>query len=129
MSNRAERRAAAREPQPRRGSARLGSARGGRIALLPSVIAATAVLAGLGFTTSGGYIAIRFVVAILAAVVAVFALQNRTWWCLPFLAAIVVVWNPAVPIDLTGVAGSAVQAVAVAVLVAAGVTIRRRADS
>lgn len=120
MSNRAERRAAARAPQPRRG----GPA-GGRIAFLPAVLAAAAVLAGFGFASSGAYIVIRFVVAILTLIVAVFAAQGRPrWWVLP-LGAVVVLFNPVVPIEITGAVWTGVQIGAIAVLLAAGFTVRR----
>lgn len=125
MSNRAERRAAARAPGS--GGGAPAARRPGRVALLPAVVGAAAILAGLGLTTAGAYIVIRFLVAILAAVVAVFAVQSRAWWWLPFLGAVVVIWNPVVPVDLTDAVWIAVQVVAAAVLITAGATIRRPA--
>lgn len=127
--NRAARRAAARTPVPRPPAGRYGTDRGGRIALLPAAIAAAALLAGLGLTASGGYVVIRYVVAILTAIVVVFAVQSRSWWWIPPLAAVIVIWNPVVPIDLAGTAWTVVQAVATAVIVAAGATIRRRSGA
>ena len=38
-------------------------------------------------------------IAVLAAIVAVFAWQAQQWWWLPLLAVIVVAWNPIWPID------------------------------
>lgn len=120
MTNRAERRAAGRAPQ-----SRYGTSKGGRIALAPGVLAAVALLAGLGLTTAGTYIVIRYIVAILAAIVGVFAVQGRAWFWLPPLAAIVLFWNPVLPFSLTGTPWTVVQVVAAGLLVAAGVTIRR----
>jgi hypothetical protein len=49
---------------------------------------------------SSAFFWIKTVTAILAAIIAVYAYQSKQWWWLPFLAAIVVLWNPIWPIDL-----------------------------
>ena len=71
-----------------------------RTAIIPAVLAAIALLAGLALLNSEGFIVIRFAVSILALVVAVFAWQAKQWWWLIGLVPIAVLWNPAFPIDL-----------------------------
>ena len=71
-----------------------------RTALAPGILGAIVLLAGLALLESSVYYWIKIVVAVLAAIVGVYAWQSRQWWWLPFLAAIVVLWNPVWPIDL-----------------------------
>jgi hypothetical protein len=71
-----------------------------RTALAPGILGAIVLLAGLALLESGAYYWIKVVVAILAAIVTVYAWQSKQWWWLPFLVAIVVLWNPIWPIDL-----------------------------
>jgi hypothetical protein len=72
-----------------------------RTALAPGILAAIVLLAGLALlSTPSGFFWIKTVTAILGAIVAVYAYQAKQWWWLPFLAAIVVLWNPIWPIDL-----------------------------
>ena len=83
-----------------------------RTAIIPAVLAAIALLAGLALLNSEGFIVIRFAVSILALVVAVFAWQAKQWWWLIGLVPIAVLWNPAFPIDLgndDALAGAAVR--------------------
>lgn len=71
-----------------------------RTALAPGILGAIVLLAGLALIESSTFYWIKMVVAILAAIVGVFAWQAKQWWWLPFLAAIVVLWNPVWPISL-----------------------------
>jgi hypothetical protein len=71
-----------------------------RLALAPGLIAALALLIGALDTGAGWFTVIRYVVAIFAAIVAVFAVQAKQWWWLPLFAAIVVAWNPVFPVDI-----------------------------
>ena len=71
-----------------------------RTALAPGILGAIVLLAGLALLESGAFYWIKMVVAILGAIAAVFAWQAKQWWWLPFLAAIVVLWNPIWPVDL-----------------------------
>lgn len=65
-----------------------------RLALAPGLIAALALLIGAVQLDAGWFTVIRYVVAIFAAIVAVFAFQAKQWWWLPVFAAIAVAWNP-----------------------------------
>lgn len=71
-----------------------------RTALAPGILGAIVLLAGLALLESSAFYWIKVVVAVLAAIVGVFAWQARKWWWLPPLAAVVVLWNPVWPINL-----------------------------
>lgn len=96
-----------------------------RTALIPSLIAVIALLIGVALITSDGFVVIRYVVAIFALIVSVFAWQARQWWWLVGLVPIAVLWNPVFPIDL----GQpdlwlGLQYVAAIVFLAAGILIK-----
>ena len=96
-----------------------------RTAIIPAVLAAIVLLAGLALLGTDGYLVIKFAVSILALIVSVFAWQARQWWWLIGLVPIAVLWNPIVPIDLGDAAlWSALQYVAVIVFLVAGILIR-----
>ncbi len=71
-----------------------------RLALIPGVLAAIALLVGATTLDEGPFEVIRYVAAIFAAIVIVFAVQAKHWWWLPFLAAIVVLWQPVVVVPV-----------------------------
>ena len=96
-----------------------------RTALAPGILAAIALLIGVALITSDGFTVIRYVVSILALIVAWFAWQARQWWWIVGLVPIAVLWNPVFPIDL----GQpdlwlGLQYVAVLVFLAAGILIK-----
>jgi hypothetical protein len=96
-----------------------------RTAIIPAVLAAIVLLAGLVLLETDGFLVIRFAVSILALIVAVFAWQARQWWWLIGLVPIAVLWNPILPIDLGAPSlWSALQYVAVIVFLVAGILIR-----
>jgi hypothetical protein len=107
-----------------RPGARYGDPKFRRTGLAPGLLGAVALLAGLGLIDSPGYIVIRYLVAILAIIVGVFAFQAKQWWWMPPLAAIAVAWNPVFPFDLHGQWWVAAQYVAAIVFVVAGVLIK-----
>ena len=96
-----------------------------RTALVPSLLAVVALLIGVALITSDGFTVIRFIVSILALVVAVFAWQSRQWWWIIGLVPIAVLWNPVLPIDL-GLPDLwlALHYVAAIVFIAAGILIK-----
>jgi hypothetical protein len=96
-----------------------------RTALAPGILAAIALLIGVALIASDGFTVIRYVVSILALIVAWFAWQARQWWWIVGLVPIAVLWNPVFPIDL----GQpdlwlGLQYVAVLVFLAAGILIK-----
>jgi hypothetical protein len=95
-----------------------------RTALAPGLLGAIALLAGLALLDSEGYLVIRFAVSILALIVLVFAFQARQWWWLPVMLAIAVIWNPVLPLDLSGQWWVAGQYLAAIALIVAGILIR-----
>lgn len=98
-----------------------------RPALAPGILGAIVLLAGLALLdNAGGYLFIRFGVAILALIVIVFAYQARHWWWIVALAAVAVIWNPVWPFEFHGQLWVAAQFVAALIFVAAGVLIRVR---
>lgn len=102
-----------------------------RPVLLPSILGAVAVMAGLFLIGVGpdAYVPIRYVVSILALIVAVMAAQHGRWpWALP-LAVIAVVWNPVFVVPLAGLAWSASHILAAAVFLATGLLLRVPEDT
>ena len=73
-----------------------------RNALVPGLLGAVALLAGLALLGSAAFLVIEFVAAILALILIVYAVQVRQWWWVPPLAAIAVLWNPVVPFGFAG---------------------------
>lgn len=96
-----------------------------RTALIPALIAVVALLVGVALIEGDGFTVIRYIVSIFAMIVAVFAWQGRQWWWIGPLAAIAVLWNPVIPIDL-GVPELwlGLQYVAAIVFIAAGILIK-----
>jgi hypothetical protein len=97
-----------------------------RTALAPGLLAGIALLVGTALIESDAFIIFRYIAAIFALIVAVFAFQARHWWWIPFLAAIAVIWNPVWPLDVSGPLWVGAQYVAIIVFVVAGVLIKVR---
>ena len=91
-----------------------------RLALAPGLIAAVALLIGTVTLDEGPFIVVKYIAAIFAAIIAVFAFQARQWWWLPLLAAIAVAWNPVWPIDIPDPWWPGAQYVAALVFLLAG---------
>ena len=98
--NRAERRASSRAPEPPLGG-RYGSGRERR-ALAPAVLGVVALLAGLLLIGQEAYLIVRFAVAVLALITAVFVRQAKQWAWLPVPVVVAVLWNPVLPFAFTG---------------------------
>ena len=96
-----------------------------RTALVPSLLAVVALLVGVALIESDGFTVIRYVVSILALIVAVFAWQSGRWWLIIGLVPIAVLWNPVVPIEL-GMPDLwlGLQYVAALVFIASGILIK-----
>jgi len=111
-------------PRSSRPDSRYGETGRRRLALIPAVIGVIALLAGFALIDSEGFLVIRFIVAIFSAIVGWYAIQARQWWWLPFLAAIIVVWNPVLPLELSGPWWYVAQYAAAVLLLVAGALIR-----
>lgn len=71
-----------------------------RNALAPGILAAIVCIAGVSLLSHEYYLAVRFIIAILALIIGWFALQARQWWWAPVMLAIAVLWNPLYPLAL-----------------------------
>jgi hypothetical protein len=94
-----------------------------RPALAPGILAAIVLFVGVALIDSSWFIAVRFVVAILAVIVAWFAIQGQKWWWLIVLLPIIVLWNPVFPLGQSGTGWMSAQLIAPIFFVAAGVMI------
>jgi energy-converting hydrogenase Eha subunit G len=96
-----------------------------RPALAPGILGAIVLIAGLALLDNpGGYLFIKFGVAILALIMCVFAWQARQWWWIIGLAAIAVAWNPVWPFAFSGQVWVASQFVASLLFVATGLLVK-----
>jgi len=95
-----------------------------RPALAPGLLAAIALLIGAALVDNEWFTLVRYVVSILALIIAWFAIQARAfWWLVPLVAA-AVLWNPVLPLPLSGPGWLSAQLIAPVVFVVAGVMIR-----
>jgi len=94
------------------------------MALAPGIILAIVLLAGLALVDTDEYVFVICAVAILAAVMAWFALQARAWWWVLALAPLVVLWNPVLPFTFQGVIWSSLHLCGIGIAVASGLLIR-----
>ncbi|HEY1531388.1 MAG TPA: DUF6804 family protein [Galbitalea sp.] len=96
-----------------------------RTALAPGILGAIGLLAGLALLDSPIYYWFEVGIAVLAAIVGVYAFQSKQWWWLPLLAVIVVAWNPIWPINWGHWIGWLIaQYVAAVVFIVIGVLIK-----
>jgi hypothetical protein len=95
-----------------------------RPALAPGLLGAIALVAGASLVDTTIFVVFRYVVAILAAILCVFAFRGRGWGYLPFLAAIVVLWNPVYVIPITGKPWLILQFLAAVVFVVTAIRVR-----
>jgi hypothetical protein len=96
-----------------------------RPAFAPGILGAIVLIAGLALLDNpGGYLYIKFGVAILALIMCVFSWQARQWWWIIGLGAIAVAWNPIWPFALSGQIWVAAQFVAALLFVAVGLRVK-----
>lgn len=92
-----------------------------RPALAPGLLGAVVLTVGAFLLDSSTFTVVRYVVAILALIMAVFAWRGRAWWAVVLLGAIAVLWNPVVVVPLSGQPWAAMQFAAAVVFIVAGV--------
>ena len=95
-----------------------------RNALAPSILAAIALFLAPLLMGGDWFLLVRFVVSILALIVAWFAAQARQWWWIPVFVAIAVLWNPIFPFPFSGPVWIAAQAAGAVVFLIAGAMIK-----
>ncbi|WP_424448567.1 DUF6804 family protein [Microbacterium arborescens] len=91
-----------------------------RNALAPGILGAAALVAGTALIGGEFAIVVSFVVAILALIIAWFAIQARQWWWALPMAAIAVLWNPVFPFELAHPIWLAAHVIGAATFIAAG---------
>jgi hypothetical protein len=117
---RQQRRSIVARPEPAKAG---GAAALQRNALAPGILAALVLFVGMALLTTEFFTPVRYVVTILALIVAWFAVQARHWWWVPVFLAIAVLWNPIMLIPIEGVPWVVAQPVAAAAFLAAGLLI------
>jgi len=105
-------------------SSRPGPALFQRNALAPGLLAAITLFLSPLFPDGTGATIIRFVVAILAVIVAWFALQAKQWWWTIVFVAVAIVWNPAYPFEFEGPWWITAQIVGAVLFLLAGALIK-----
>lgn len=71
-----------------------------RLALLPGLLGAIILIAGLALIGSSWYLGVLYATSILALIICVFVGQARQYWWFVGLIPIAVIWNPVWPIRL-----------------------------
>lgn len=95
-----------------------------RNAFAPGLVAAAVLFVAPVLMGDDWFTLVLFVTAILAAIVGWFSIQARQWWWAPVFLAIAVIWNPVMPLPLTGPVWAGAQLVAAVVFLVAGVLIK-----
>ena len=95
-----------------------------RNALAPGVLLATGLMVGTMLFGSDWYETLRFVIAVLAVIIAWFAFQAKHWWWIPVFLAIAVAWNPVLPFDVAGQAWALAHLAAALVSLVAAILIK-----
>ena len=99
-----------------------------RSALVPGLLGAIVLIAGLALIGTEWYLYVRYAVSILALILCVFAGQAKQWWWLVGLLPIAVIWNPVWPVPLDDLVLRGLEVVAAVVFVGAGIVIKVPAD-
>ncbi len=99
-----------------------------RLALLPGLLGAIALVAGLALIGGDWYVVIRFAAAILALIVCVFAVQSKGYWWLVGLVPLAVALNPVWPLPLGDLWLRLVQLAGAVVFIAAGIAVKVPVD-
>ncbi|WP_158863269.1 DUF6804 family protein [Leifsonia sp. AG29] len=99
-----------------------------RAALVPGLLGAIALLAGLALVGGEWYLYIRYAACVLALILCVFAGQARQWWWLAGLLPLAVLWNPVWPIPLADLALRGLSIAGAVVFTVAAITIKIPAD-
>lgn len=94
-----------------------------RMAFIPGLLTAAMLLVGLALIGGQWFFAVQLTVAILAAIMAGFAIRGHMFWWLIVLVPMVVVWNPVFPLSLDGLVWRILHIVGTAAVVVAGVFI------
>lgn len=97
-----------------------------RNALAPGLIAAVILFLAPLVLDAWWFTVVLFLVSILAIIVAWFAIQAQQWLWVPLFGVIAIVWNPVLPLSLSGPLWIAAHPVAAVVFLSAGAFIKER---
>jgi hypothetical protein len=97
-----------------------------RNALAPGLLGAAVLIAAPVAMGGWWFSIVQYAVAILALIVAWFAVQARQWWWLFVFIPIAVLWNPVLPLPFSGPVWIAAQLPAAAAFVTAGLLIKAK---
>lgn len=95
-----------------------------RNALAPALLAAIALFLSPLFPEGILAAVVLFLVAILALIVAWFALQAGQWWWTIVFVAVAVLWNPVFPFGFTGWVWTVAHFVAALAFITAGALVK-----
>lgn len=95
-----------------------------RLALLPGILGGIVLLASFALIGGDWYIWVRFVVAILALIMCVFAVQGKSYWWLIGLVPVAIVFNPVWPLPIDDLWLRLLSLAGTVVFVAAGIAIK-----
>lgn len=97
-----------------------------RPALIPGILGAVALMLGLALLEVDAFTIVRFVVSILALIMAVFAWQaKQPLWMVPTIL-VAIVWNPVLPLPFSGVGWIIAQFLGGVVLIATGLLLQNK---
>jgi len=97
-----------------------------RPALIPGILGAIALMLGLALLDLDAFTIVRFVVSILALIMAVFAWQaKQPLWMVPTIL-VAIVWNPVLPLPFSGVGWIIAQFVGGVVFVVVGILLQNK---
>lgn len=99
-----------------------------RNAFAPGILAAAALVISQLWLAGAWDEVFRFIVSILALIVAWFAVQAKHWWWVPVLVVIAVAWNPVVPFGFEGPLWVGAHYLAALAFLAAGLFIKTPRD-
>lgn len=99
-----------------------------RLALLPGLLGAIILIAGLALLGEDWYIGVQYATAILALIICVFAAQAKQFWWFLGLIPIAVIWNPVWPLAIDDLPLRLLHILAAALFIAVGVAIKVPSD-
>ncbi|WP_243063720.1 DUF6804 family protein [Humibacter sp. RRB41] len=100
-----------------------------RLALFPGLLGAIVLVAALALIGNADwYIWVRYIVAILALIMCVFAWQGKAYWWLIGLIPIAVVFNPVWPLTIGDIWLSLAHLAGAVIFIAAGIAIKVPTD-
>jgi hypothetical protein len=99
-----------------------------RLALLPGLLGAIILIAGLALIGGAWYVGVQYATCILALIICVFAGQAKQFWWFAGLLPIAVIWNPVWPIGVGDLPLRLLHLAGAVVFIAVGIAIKVPSD-